>query len=50
MKFSKAKCKVLQVGQGNPKHRYRLDGEWLESGPEEKDLEELVNKKLSVTQ
>jgi len=25
MKFSKAKCKVLHMGQGNPSHKYRLD-------------------------
>jgi len=33
MKFSKAKCKVLQVGRGNPKHRQRMSAEWLESSP-----------------
>ena len=37
MKF-KAKCKVLHPGWSNLKHKYRLDREWLESSPEEKDL------------
>lgn len=28
----------MYLGWGNPQHKYKLANEWLESGPEEKNL------------
>jgi len=50
MKFNKAKCKVLHMGQGNPKHKYRLGEEWIDGSPGEKDLGVLAHKKVNMTQ
>jgi len=38
MKFNQAKCKVRHLRQGYSKYQYRLEDEWIESSPMERDL------------
>ena len=49
VELSKAKCKVLYPGRGNPKQRYRMGSEWLEGSAEEKDLGVSIDERFSMS-
>lgn len=49
MRFSKAKCKILPLAEGNPKYQYWLRHDKTESIPAEKDSEVLADENLDVS-
>lgn len=48
MKINTGKCQVLHLGSNNSLYQYKVGADWLESGSEEKGLQILVIKKLSM--
>ena len=49
IKFHKAKCKVVHLGQDNPLYQYKLGDERIEHSLAKKDLGVLADGKLDVT-
>lgn len=50
LKLNKSRCQILCLEQGNFCYMYRLEDEWLESSPTERNLGVLVDRKLNLIQ
>jgi len=50
MKFNKAKCRLLHLGQSSSHYQYKMENIRIEHSPSEKDLGVLVDGKLDVCQ
>src|SRR5678816_4586531 len=48
MNFNSKKCKVLHLGYSNKCFNYDMNGEWLESVDQEKDLGVIISSNLKV--
>ena len=49
MKFNVDKCSVLHFGYNNPRYKYVMDGRYLQSKEEEKDLGVYVNTTMKFS-
>ena len=50
VRFSKSKCKVLNLDHGNSYYLYKLGDVRVEHGPDEKDIRVLMDGKLEINQ
>lgn len=50
MKLKNRKCKILHLGRNNAMHQYGLGANYLENSFAEKDLEVLVDMKVTTNQ
>ena len=48
MNFNSKKCKVLHLGYSNKSFNYDMNGDWLESVDQEKDLGVIISSNLKV--
>ena len=44
--FNVSKCKLLHLGQFNPRHSYTIEGVDIEKAKEEKDLGVIIDSEL----
>jgi len=50
MRLNKGKCSVLHLGRNNPMHQYKLGADMLKCSSVKRDLEVLVDNRLTMSQ